>query len=353
MAAATRVLLVTASDELAASAMRAAALVGVDVELQRADQAVRGGWREASTVVLGLDVLESIARLALPNRPGLLLVAVAEPTADQWRAALALGIADVLQLPFEEARLGELISALGRDIGPQGRVLAVTGSCGGAGASTLAAAIALVAGSELTVMLVDADPLGGGIDVLLGAETRHGLRWADVIRLPAPLDATALADRLCLVAGVAVLAHGRGEPVVVAAATTRALLESARQKFGLVVVDLPRHRDEAAEVVLEVAEQLVVVVPATVRAVAAAAVLARGLGRRRGDTHIVVRDPGGERLQARDVEAGLGLPVVATIRSDAAVAAAAIRGEPPSRRRGALVETRRAVLALLDACDVA
>jgi hypothetical protein len=77
------------------------------------------------------------------------------------------------------------------------------------------------------------------------------------------------------------------------------------------------------------------------------------LGRRRDTTSIVVRDPGGERLQAREVEAGLALPVVATIRSEPAVASAAIRGEPPNRRRGALADASRAILDLLEMREAA
>ena len=57
------------------------------------------------------------------------------------------------------------------DAGPtraRGAVIAVIGGRGGAGASVFATALAH---SATEALLVDLDPWGGGIDLLLGAET--------------------------------------------------------------------------------------------------------------------------------------------------------------------------------------
>ena len=78
--------------------------------------------------------------------------------------------------------------------------------------------------------------------------------------------------------------------------------------------------------------------------VAATAALWARLGPDGRAVQLVVRDPGVDRLSARDVGAGLGLPVLASLRSEAAVAAATLRGEPVGRRRGPLSEAARAVL---------
>ena len=62
----------------------------------------------------------------------------------------------------------------------RGAAVAVVGGCGGAGASVLAAALAVTAvrhGGR--ALLVDCDPLGGGLDLVLGAEHVAGLRWPD------------------------------------------------------------------------------------------------------------------------------------------------------------------------------
>jgi secretion/DNA translocation related CpaE-like protein len=348
MTAAAPVLLVTASDGLTAAVMRVAARGGVDLELQRAGQAVRAAWRSSAAVVVGLDLLARISALGLPSRPAVVVIGETEPTVEQWRASVALGAGAVLRLPADEPRLGELIGSVATAARSQAHVLAVTGSCGGAGASTLATAIALVAAAERPTLLVDADPLGGGLDVLLGAEARPGLRWPDVVGLGEIPDLSSRMDQVCRLASLAVLSHGRGDPSAVPATTAERALEWARGAFSLVVVDLPRHRDDAAEVLFESADGLVVVVPATVRAVAAAAVFGRSLVGRDVAGGVAVRDPGGDRLHVHEVEAGLDLPVIATIRSEPTVAAAAIRGEPPVRRRGALIAASRAVLSLLD-----
>ena len=61
--------------------------------------------------------------------------------------------------------------------GLRGEVVAVIGGCGGAGASLFAVALAQAATDAL---LVDLDPWGGGIDLLVGGEATPGLRWPDL-----------------------------------------------------------------------------------------------------------------------------------------------------------------------------
>ena len=57
-------------------------------------------------------------------------------------------------------------------------MVAVVGGRGGAGASVLAVAIAARARTRGTrALLVDCDPLGGGLDLVAGAEELEGLRW--------------------------------------------------------------------------------------------------------------------------------------------------------------------------------
>jgi hypothetical protein len=68
--------------------------------------------------------------------------------------------------------------------------------------------------------------------------------------------------------------------------------------------------------------------------------------RRCDRVELVVRDPGAHGLSAAEVGAALGLSVVATLRSESAVAQAALRGDPPLRRgRGSLVDRARSLVA--------
>ena len=60
-------------------------------------------------------------------------------------------------------------------------MVAVVGGRGGAGATTLACALAVTAArAGRRVLLVDGDPLGGGIDLVFGGEGDRGLRWPDL-----------------------------------------------------------------------------------------------------------------------------------------------------------------------------
>ena len=121
--------------------------------------------------------------------------------------------------------------------GRRGTLLVVVGASGGVGASTLAAAIAVrAAAADVPVTLVDGCPLGGGLDVVLGAEQEGGIRWNDLNRLVGSADGRALLARLPAAEGVRVLSFARdgSQPAPeVAQAVVSALLDEC----DLVVVD--------------------------------------------------------------------------------------------------------------------
>src|SRR5699024_11548525 len=72
----------------------------------------------------------------------------------------------------------------------------VVAGCGDAGASVLACALAGRAGADHSTVLVDADPLGGGLDLVLGAEQVPGPRWTDLSASRGQLRPSTLADAL-------------------------------------------------------------------------------------------------------------------------------------------------------------
>lgn len=347
MAGAPPILLITGDEGLGTDVMRLAALTGAGVQVERTSSAVRGGWRSAAMVVVGLDVVVAAAGMGLPRRAGVVVAGYADPAIEQWRAALDLGAVGVIELPRDEQRLVELIANFHAPTS-DAVVVGVVGGCGGAGASTLAAALAVTAAHRASAAVVDADRFGGGLDVLLGAERRTGPRWPDLLDTRGRIDPRALSAAVVTASGVAVLAHGRGESPPVPASVAATVMDAFRSSYTTVVVDLPRVLDEAAEVLLGAVQLLAVVVPATVRGVAATSTMLPSFARQGVPLRLVIRDPGSDRLQPAEVSGGLGLSSLAVIRTESAVATAAMRGEPPTRRRGSLIAAARAVLAAAD-----
>jgi hypothetical protein len=107
-------------------------------------------------------------------------------------------------------------------------------------------------------------------------------------------------------------------------------MDAARRGRDLVVVDLPRRLDDAAVLALEAADRALLVVPAELRATAAAARVAETIAPHCGDLAVVVRGPAPGRLGAREVASALGLPLAGTMRPESGLSAALERGEAPA-----------------------
>src|SRR5262249_27088259 len=159
---------------------------------------------------------------------------------------------------------------------------------------------------------LDADPLGGGLDLLLGAEREPGLRWPDLVTGRGRLRPGHLASGLPCVDGVRLLSWDRGEVGEGAEAPADAMaavLSSAVRDSDLVSVDLPRALGSAAEVAASACHLGLVVVPAEVRAAAAARRVVAALEPRIDDLRLVVRGPAPTGLPAEVVADALRLPL--------------------------------------------
>jgi secretion/DNA translocation related CpaE-like protein len=346
MADARRIVVVTAREDLRAAVMRLAALAGVEVVVVTASTGVRPVWRSAHVVLVGSDLAAAVAAAGLPRRSDVVVLAVEEPPDSLWRCVVELGAARLMSLPADERGLVELMSDAVETSIPGASVIGVVGGCGGAGASTFAAALAVTCASSGPTVLIDADKCGGGLDVLLGAEQQPGARWPDLAGTKGRLGAAALTEALLQVDGFAVLSWDRAGSADLRVEAAAAVMDAAIRGFRWVILDLPRHRDPAALTLAGAAELVIVVVPATVRAVAAAAAVAAGVGNQGGEIRLVVRDGRAGHLGAAEIAAALGLSVAATLHSEAAVVAAAERGEPPLRRhKGSLSNACKGVLA--------
>jgi secretion/DNA translocation related CpaE-like protein len=176
-----RPLVVSTDERLLDDLLRLLAAAGAEPELATGGPALRRAHRQAPLVLVGADALAGGAVRALPRRPGVVVVATRELPAADWAGAVEIGAERVAVLPDDESWLLARSTAAVRSPVERGWLAVVGGSCGGAGASTVAAALALAAAPGVT--LVDGDPWGAGIDLLLGAERADGLRWPDLTGL--------------------------------------------------------------------------------------------------------------------------------------------------------------------------
>jgi secretion/DNA translocation related CpaE-like protein len=329
-----RPLVASADEDLLDDLLRLLAAAGAEPEVATGGPALRRAHREAPLVLLGADVLASAPVRGLPRRPGVVVVAAQEPPAPVWAAAVEQGAERVAVLPADEGWLvSRVASALRRPV-DRGRLVVVGGSCGGAGVSTLAAALALTAapGSD-GALLVDTDGWGGGLDLLLGAERDEGLRWPDLAGLRGRVAGDALMAALPEVGGVSVLATSRSAPGEVPAEALTAVVEAARAGGWPVVVDLPRTAGpEVAAAVLAEADLAVLVVPARLRAASAARLLVEPPGDGRSapwsPAQLVVREvPSG--LSADEVADVVGRPVLGELGTDRSAVSRGEQGRPP------------------------
>lgn len=294
------------------------------------------GWESAPLVLVGDDAAGRVR--GAPRRDGVFLVGrdVDDPLV--WQRALEIGAEEVLRLPDAESRIVDRIADVVEGAGRPALAVGVIGGSGGAGASTLACALALRAArtGERTI-LIDGDPLGGGMDVLLGGESAGGLRWPDFAASRGRVAAGALEESLPELHALRVLSWDRGERVVVPPDAMRSVLAAARRRGGVVVVDLPRRVDEAVAEVLAQLDLVLLVVPGELRAVAAAGRVAAGVRMAARDVRVVVRGrcPGG--LDAEAVAGLLGAPLAGEVPVEVGLPGRVAEGEPPGAQgRGAL-----------------
>jgi secretion/DNA translocation related CpaE-like protein len=342
-----RPLLVTADEALLDVLVRLAAAAGVTPHVASDMATARRLWSIAPLVIVGADQVPAATSAALPRRAGVSVACDRPPDDALWRHAVAVGAEQVLALPEASQQMVALLGDGAADGGGRALTLAVVGGCGGAGASTFAAALALTAaGTGRSSLLIDADPLGGGIDLVVGREDAIGLRWPDLARTSGRLSAPALRQALPQVDSLSVLSWGRTQLADISPASMRAVLQAGQRGHEVVVVDVPRTLGPAAEEALLRVDQVLVVLPAHVRAVAAAARVVAQLQDVTPRLGLVVRGPGPAGLDGQVVADSLGVPLRIQIRDERGIAESLDLGLGPfRRRRGPL---RAACLDVLD-----
>lgn len=277
----------------------------------------------AACVVADADALaHRVGELGRDRAPLLVVTSRSEIPAAVWPFALAAGARAVIPLPDGSEELLSRLADLARPR-TASLLLGVVGGCGGAGASSFAARLAAAFRSRGPVTLIDADPLSGGLDLLVEAPAAAGISWAETADL-GPDDGEALREGLPTVDEVHLLVSQEGSGPDRSAVSR--VLSALSPLGGTVVVDLSSEMVPAAA---EHLDQLLVLVPATDHAVRSTARRLRAWQLAEGLAQVVVRRSG--TLSSREVCEDLALPLATSFHDSS-------RGTVPLldvRRRGA------------------
>jgi secretion/DNA translocation related CpaE-like protein len=329
---ADRPLVLTSDMALLDDLLRLAAAAGVDVEVVPDPATARGMWVDSPLVVVGADAAAGVERAALPRRPGLVIVSSQVADDALLRTGLALGASAVLSLPTDETTLVAHFTDTAESGGRGGSVVCIVGGRGGAGASTLAAALALTAARHrMRVVLVDADPLGGGIELAIGGEAERGLRWSELRSIRGRTSGIALRAALPTCLGMEFVSWDGAAGLGVTPEAMRSLVQAAVRVSDLLVADVPRYADDVASEVLVRSAATFLVVPAEVRGAAAGRRVLSRVSPLAGNIRAVVRVPGPSGLGADTVAESLGIPLFGELRPDRGLSLALEHGLPPAR----------------------
>lgn len=345
-------LLVTGDPALAAELHRLAAAAGASLHVVDDADGVRPTWSSAPIVLVGPDALVPVAATTPARRDNVLVVSRGPLPDPLFRAALAVGAESVVELPAGETWLVETLTDTADGSSGTASVVGVVGGCGGAGATTFATALAMAAASDVhrasdvrPVTLVDADPLGPGIERIAGLDDVQGARWGPLLESAGRLGSRSLRSALPRRDGLCVLGWGAGPRVELDPQVTREVASAARRGSSLVVVDLPRYPQPASVDLLHRCDHLVLVTTLTLSAVASAAQLAARVLPVVPHVHLVGRGPA-SALDPDDVAEALAIPLAAVMNDQRGLAEAVELGLGPLRtRRGALARAARATLA--------
>lgn len=232
-------------------------------------------------------------------------------------------------------------------------VVGVLGASGGLGASVLVSALTVRAvAAGRTAVAVDGVRLGGGLDVTMGHEQESGLRWPDLRRVRGRVDGHRLCDRLPGAPDAPVLSFDRRRDVELDPSAVEGVVAGLREACDLVVLDLPGPEAPLGSCLLDRCDQVLLLVGAGPRALAAGCALAPRLPQRQVEPWLCLRTTGRDTTLAEVAAEAMGLALVAILPDDSRLDADLVHGVlPGSSGRGALTATADALLARLTRHD--
>jgi len=323
----------------------------------------RGGVRAAieyfanhgSTPIIIVDVsdvdmpLNHIDELANVCEPGVQVIVLGtENSVGLFRDLVRMGVADyiVKPAPYEHLYRAVQITLGGSDPSRPtaqrlGKVVAVTGARGGAGATTLLANVAWVLANKQSrrVVMVDLDLQNGSLHLAMDFPANHGLREA--LENAHRLDPLFL-ERTMLQHGPRLFALAAEEPleedIVYSPDAVRELTQILQKQFHYVFIDVPRGAPGALEIVRRADIRILVAEPsiASVRDIVRRmeAIASENTGRR---TYLALNHPRQDskgQLTVEQFEEAVAHKVDFVIPYGRATAAEALNfGEPLASRR--------------------
>lgn len=217
--------------------------------------------------------LSDLANLADVCPPGVSVVAVGQRNdIGLFRELLRIGVDDYLVKPLTMDLLRRVLARQSGKSEPvhhvrTGKVVACLGARGGVGTSMVAANLGwrLAEGLERRVALVDLDPFGGPLDLLLGAQPNRGL--SDLLKNINRLD-PQYVERSFMRVGprLFLLAAGLGldEDGTFPIDPLAQLLGELKKLFHYVILDIPVRGGELTATLAGGAETVVVVTESSV-----------------------------------------------------------------------------------------
>ncbi len=324
----------------------------------------RGGVRaaieffstHASTPVIIVDVsdvdmaLSQIDALANVCEPGVQVIVIGKDNnVGLFRDLMRMGVTDYLVKPVPYDHLYRAIRlALGEDDPAQptaqrlGKVVAVSGSRGGAGATTLLANVGWVLANKQSrrVVLVDLDLQNGSLHLALDFPANHGLREA--LENAHRLDPLFL-ERTMLQHGPRLFALAAEEPleedIVYSPDAVKELTQILQKQFHYVFIDVPRGAPGALEIVRRADIRVLVAEPsiASVRDIVRRLEAINGESNNGRRNYIALNHPRQDskgELTVEQFEEGIGHKVDFVIPYGRAMAAESLNfGEPLASRK--------------------
>ena len=305
------------------------------------------GGAGRSVVLVGADSAGVLATASPPRRPRVFVLGRSPVRDGLFREALGVGAETVAGLPESETWLVELLTDVGDGAAAPGVTIGVLGGAGGAGATVFAAAMAQTAAQAAPTLLVDADPIGAGIDRVLGLEADDGIRWDSMLQTTGRLSSRSLREALPRAGRLSVLTWPTDRPASLQAFAMREVLSAGRRGFEVVVIDLPRHHDPVVEETITRCDHVVLVSTLTVPGVTSAARVAGRLPEFAPARHLVTR---GSRagVTPESVSRLLRVPLLAAMSDQRGLDEAINLGAGPARSsRGALARAARSCVSVL------